>query len=380
MVQQQETSNSRDAATLPTIDADAHVIETERTWDYMDASDEVYRPTLAPSKDPDGRPRWMVDGEPRGFGAPTRVEGVMEQREQVSGRTIVIPEESAQMANVDTRLAHMDEVDVDIQVLHTSFFIRQPSPRPEVEVALCRSYNRWLADVTQHSPERLRWSAVLPFMEIDEAIKQLEWAVEHGACAVFMRPVEAHGIVTEPHFYPVYEAAERLGVPIIIHVGNANEEITSVLGRAPGATAFTSFKLMLVACCHALIFGEVPSLFPKLRWGFLESGAGWVPHVVTDMRERVKGPKTGGGKELSDTVIADNRLYMMYETYEDLPHILKYTGENNLVVGTDYGHTGQSTQIDAMRRMADRGDVDPRIVSKILRNNPATLYGIGSLQ
>ena len=71
---------------------------------------------------------------------------------------------------------------------------------------------------------------------------------------------------------------------------------------------------------------------------------------------------------------------MMYETYEDLPHILQYTGEDNLVVGTDYGHTGQSTQIDAMRRMADRGDVDPRIVSKILRNNPATLYGIESFK
>ena len=60
------------------------------------------------------------------------------------------------MADVDARLRHMDEVGVDIQVLHTSFFIRRVADRPEVEVALTRSYNRWLADVTRHSNGRLR--------------------------------------------------------------------------------------------------------------------------------------------------------------------------------------------------------------------------------
>ena len=78
---------------------------------------------------------------------------------------------------------------------------------------------------------------------------------------------------------------------------------------------------------------------------------------------------------MSPTVFADNRMYMMYEVYEDLPHIIEYTGEDNLVVGTDYGHTGQSTQIDAMRKMANHGDVDARVVDKMLRRNPATLYG-----
>ncbi len=378
MVTQQQhapTLTNEGEISLPTIDADAHVIETERTWEYMDPSDEKYRPVLvAPIHGGAERPRWLVDGQVRGFGSPSRQLGEMEEREKTSGRTILTPQESAQMADVDARLRHMDEVGVDIQVLHTSFFIRRVADRPEVEVALARSYNRWLADVTRQSNGRLRWTAVLPFMALDEAIAELEWSVAHGACGVFMRPVEAQGIVTEPYFYPVYEAAERLNAPIVLHVGNANEEINSVLGRAPGESAFTSFKLMLVACAHALIFSEVPSLFPKLSWAFLESGAGWAPHVVTDLRQRVRGPREGAGKELSPTVFADNRMYMMYEVYEDLPHIIEYTGEDNLVVGTDYGHTGQSTQIDAMRKMAERGDVNPRVVDKMLRRNPATLY------
>ncbi len=379
VIQQQNapTVTSEGEISLPTIDADAHVIETERTWEYMDPSDEKYRPVLvAPVHGGADRPRWLVDGQVRGFGSPSRQLGAMEEREKTSGRTILTPEESAQMADVDMRLRHMDEVGVDIQVLHTSFFIRRVADRPEVEVALARSYNRWLADVTRQSNGRLRWTAVLPFMALDEAIAELEWSVAHGACGVFMRPVEAQGIVTEPYFYPVYEAAERLNAPIVLHVGNANEEVNSVLSRAPGESAFTAFKLMLVACAHALIFSDVPSLFPKLSWAFLEAGAGWAPHLITDLRQRVRSPREGVGKELSPTVFADNRMYMMYEVYEDLPHIIDFAGEDSLVVGTDYGHTGQSTQIDAMRKMADRGDVDPRVVDKILRRNPANLYGL----
>jgi predicted TIM-barrel fold metal-dependent hydrolase len=129
-------------------------------------------------------------------------------------------------------------------------------------------------------------------------------------------------------------------------------------------------------CVETLILGEIPALFPKLRWLSLESGAVWIPHVVTDLRQRVKGPKQGPCKELSPSVIADNHLYIMYEGYEDLPYILKYAGEDSLVVGTDYGHTDQSTQIDAMRRLAEHGDVDPGIADKILRRNPAAPCGL----
>ena len=34
---------------MPTIDADAHVIETERTWDYMDEADSKFRPIVVSS-------------------------------------------------------------------------------------------------------------------------------------------------------------------------------------------------------------------------------------------------------------------------------------------------------------------------------------------
>ena len=31
---------------MPTIDSDAHVVESERTWDYIDKADQKYRPLI----------------------------------------------------------------------------------------------------------------------------------------------------------------------------------------------------------------------------------------------------------------------------------------------------------------------------------------------
>jgi len=44
------------------IDADAHVIETERTWEYLERSEEKYRPALVASPGNPARQIWVLDG------------------------------------------------------------------------------------------------------------------------------------------------------------------------------------------------------------------------------------------------------------------------------------------------------------------------------
>ena len=42
---------------MATIDADAHVVESEHTWDYMDPAERKYRPILvSPHGAPEERP------------------------------------------------------------------------------------------------------------------------------------------------------------------------------------------------------------------------------------------------------------------------------------------------------------------------------------
>src|SRR3984893_377692 len=156
---------------LPIIDADAHVIETEHTWDYMEPSERKFRPRLFYSPDDETRQYWVIDDKIRGFRFPTLSEQQLREFSQRAGRNLETPQAARELDDVELRLRHMDELGIDIQVLHNTMWIEQVSERPDVEAALCRSWNRWLADTWRQSHGRLRWSCVVPSMVLDEAVR-----------------------------------------------------------------------------------------------------------------------------------------------------------------------------------------------------------------
>ncbi|MEK7216059.1 MAG: hypothetical protein AAB289_10730, partial [Chloroflexota bacterium] len=55
---------------MPTIDADAHVVETEHTWDFIPREGQKYRPLIVKPHGETDREYWMVDGRIRGLVRP----------------------------------------------------------------------------------------------------------------------------------------------------------------------------------------------------------------------------------------------------------------------------------------------------------------------
>ena len=90
-------------------------------------------------------------------------------------------------------LGHMDQLGVDVQVMYPTLFLTQVSGRPEVEMALCKAYNRWMGSKWAQSGGRLRWIATLPLLSMDEALEEMAFAKEHGACGVLKKGRECGG-------------------------------------------------------------------------------------------------------------------------------------------------------------------------------------------
>ena len=44
---------------MPTIDSDAHVVETEHTWDFMEREDQKYRPLIVRPRGEGGGEYWL---------------------------------------------------------------------------------------------------------------------------------------------------------------------------------------------------------------------------------------------------------------------------------------------------------------------------------
>jgi hypothetical protein len=94
--------------------------------------------------------------------------------------------------------------------------------------------------------------------------------------------------------------------------------------------------------------------------------------MIHDLRRRLETR----GRELAAEPLKDSRIWVTCQTDDDLPYVLRYAGEDNLVIGTDYGHQDQSSEIEAMRVIREKGDVEPRIIDKIMGENAVALYGL----
>lgn len=338
------------------IDADAHVLETEETWRYMEEPELKYRPEIvSPSRAGSDDEYWLIDGrlhlKSRNVGKDT-------------------PKVSREMREINVRLKHMDELGVDVQVLFPTVFLSPLTTRPEIDLALSRSYNRWLVDKCRDAKGRLRWVAVLPLLTMEKALEEARFAKQNGAVAIFLRGTEGERLLCDPYFYPLYDEVSRLELPLCVHSASGSLPLYEFYRDEP--VGFSKFKLSIVGGFHSFVVARVPEKFPRLKMAFLEVSAQWVPYAFRDLVKRFRRQ----GQELEKDFMRERRIYVGIETNDDLPYIFQTLGEDNFVIGSDYGHADSATELKALERLQRDGRLNASVVNKILDDNPRELYGI----
>jgi predicted TIM-barrel fold metal-dependent hydrolase len=217
---------------------------------------------------------------------------------------------------------------------------------------------------------------------MDKAIEELRFAKEHGACGILKKGnQEADHWPSDPYFFPLYEEAERLDMPICFHAGSGVPDFSpvsefqkSVFLRSD-MTAPNAFEAMLK-------FG-ITTQFPKLRFGFIEAGASWIPFLTYFMRRRNSQNSSGSlGRmhyDLGVNPMKQHRLFVTCQVDEDLPYIVQFAGEDNLIVGSDFTHADPATEPEYLRRLRERvdsGEISETLVRKMTQDNPREFYGL----
>ena len=342
---------------MTVIDADAHVVESERTWEYLEGADKQFTPVSVHVPLTNGRHSefWAIDGRL-----------VRKGPVDVDAMTRAIRE----MDDIEGRLAHMDQIHTDIQVLFPTIFLVPISRRPEIELALYRAYNRWVADAWRQSNGRLRWAVMAPTMSMEAAVEELRFGKENGACAVFMRGIEGDRRPHHPSFFPLYEAAATLDLAVCIHAATGSFTHHDLF---PDDSGMWRFKMPGIAAFHLLLMNDIPRQFPDTRFGFVELSAQWVPYAVHDYARRME--KRGKAVD-KRCVMHDNHLWVACQTDDDVAYVLTIAGEDRLVMGTDYGHADTSSEVEALQRLKDLPGVSAGAAAKILDANPRTLFSL----
>lgn len=352
---------------MPVIDADTHVVEAPCIWDYLAKSDEIHRPAVVSMDEvPEaykqramaGRQFWLIDGKMYGMGGLP---------------TDMYEPGTRDLTNVPARLAHMDRLGVDTQVIYPSIFLNLVLKNSAAELALSKAYNRWLADVCAPTKNRMRWLVAPAPRLMAETLDEIAWGRERGACGILLRGYEGDRTLDDPELYPLYKKAQDLDMPICVHIGTNSPSYHSIAhGTGFRGNIVATISPTMVAF-SALMASEVPEKFPKLRFGFIEAGCEWLPYAINKTR---RWAKRFGGKEHSEKMLADLRFYVTCETHEDLPQVLRYAGPDNLMLGTDYGHADTSTELGAHKVLMARTDLSPRVAKNITELNAAKFYGL----
>ncbi|HLN85086.1 MAG TPA: amidohydrolase family protein [Candidatus Limnocylindrales bacterium] len=357
---------------MPTIDSDAHVVESEHTWDFMDAADRKYRPVIVKPRGDSSSEYWFIDGKIRGLVRAVMTAQEMDEVAERTGRVMSTPRETREMENVAARLRHMDDLGIDIQVLYPTMFIEQVSDKPAWEIAICKGYNRWLADIHRQGQGRLRWICVLPLLDMSAALEEVRFCQQQGACGVFMRGIEGQRMITDPYFYPLYDEMSRSNLAVGVHVGNGSPQNADLVSQYNGGGSFWKFRLPVIGAFHSVIMSDVPRLFPRLRFHWAEAAAQWVPYVVKDLQRRWATQN----RELPDNPLKAYRQYVSCQTDDDVDYVLRYAGEENITIGTDYGHNDQSTEVEALRNLKKMGTITDAQYDKITYDNPKALFAL----
>lgn len=140
------------------------------------------------------------------------------------GLTAASPEadiDPMEMWTPEQRIADMDSLGIDIQVVSTSSAFYLYDREPAVTAAIARECNDEVHQLTLDHPDRFRGLATLPMQNLPAAIAELERAVQQlGMVGAMIDDKVNAQTYDDPAFLPFWQAAEQLGALLFIHQGD----------------------------------------------------------------------------------------------------------------------------------------------------------------
>ncbi len=282
--------------------------------------------------------------------------------------------------NREARIAVMDQ-----QRMHGAFFFptlgvgmeEALSDDPEAVAAAFNAFNRWLHDDWGFAyQERIFATPYITLVDLENAIDQLEWALERDVRLIVMRPapVRVPGksrSPADPYFDPFWARVNEAGITVAFHGGDSGYgryfadwgeggDVESFKGSAwKGVVAGNRapFDAMAALVCHGLFHR-----FPRIRACSIEMGSNWVPWLIQSFK-RAYGisPKDFPG---GDPVETFRRHVWISPFHEDDVMLLKeLLGADRLVMGSDWPHAeGLREPTDYVRELSAFTPAEQKLV------------------
>jgi aminocarboxymuconate-semialdehyde decarboxylase len=237
------------------------------------------------------------------------------------------------LADLDVRLAAMDRMRLDVQVV-------SPSPSEyhywagrEAAADIVAAVNEGVADLCAHRRDRLVGLGSVALQHPDLAADQLRHAVARGLAGAIVGTRAGERDFSDPAYEPLWAAAEESGAVLFLHPWGCTlgpRLARSYLFNVVGNPAETTLAL------SHLIFGGVLDRHPALRV-VAAHGGGYLPtypgrsdhaHRMRDDARSCAAPPSAYLRRLwFDSIVYDPT---------GLRHLIERVGADRVVLGSDF--------------------------------------------
>ena len=330
------------------IDADGHILEPLDLWaKYMDPKFRDRAPRLV-TDNATGKEKLLVEqqmlGSEQGMGG---IGGVGARQGEIKAAEMKYEDGRPGGFDPHKRIPDMDSDGIDAAFLYPSMGLFAGAVHdPALASALCRAYNRWLADYCKPYSDRLFGVAMLPMQSVDLAIEEMRFAKQElGMRGGFLRPNPYHGVkmISDPMYEPFWTMAEELDFSIGFHEGSTNAMPTVGVDRFEGDRAarhMISHTMEMMLAAMSVIWGGVVDRHPRLRVAFLESGGGWMAPWLDRMDRHFDDHGFNDtAPKMRPSELFQRNCWISFEPVESSIAVLAdYIGANKIMWATDYPH------------------------------------------
>ena len=317
----------------------------------------------------------LVASEPQKLGERANQTRLLGEDAARHNEKFMIPAATRRMLSIDERLADMDRMGVDIQVLSPSPTQYYYWASEELAEVVCRTQNENIATLCDAHPQQLRGLGTVALQHPELAVKQLRHLVKDLGLQGVEISSNVNGMdLSAPLLDSFWAEASRLECVVFLH------PLGTSLGERLNTHYFSNIigqPLETTIALSQLIFDGVFDRHERLRV-IAAHGGGFLPSYIgrADHGSHVR-PEAGGMKKSPsdylrqiwfDTVVYDPRV---------LRHLIDTVGVSQLVVGTDYPFDMGSYNVHELVRSIP--DITDDECAQILGLNAAELLGLRSV-
>jgi len=273
----------------------------------------------------------------------------------------------------ESSLAFMDEAGIDIAILSISTpGIQLPDKLAASELA--RSCNEFAATLISKHPKRFGAFASVPMSDIDEAIKEITYALDVLNLDGVVLFTNSGGVyLGDKMLMPLFHELQRRKTIVYVHPNASPDPVAHHLGITDNLIDFPGDTTRVIAQMH---YGGTFAATPDVKYIFSHAG-GTTPYlagrfaIVDEMKIMGDSSNRGAAAETFRKIYWDTALAWSDPVLYTLRYI---AGAGKMLFGTDFPYLRKDIAIRSKSHVSSSPELLSNEKEKVLGDNALDLF------